>query len=131
VAALDLGQSLGVEVIVVGPELPELFDEATAVFPAGNLRDEVGGASELDVDPQRLLEVGQRLKQAILVRNEENVHVDRAVAPTAEHGRGVTGQIDSYVAAGRISQRLQQRPDAGGVSWGSHRRRARSARGVG
>jgi hypothetical protein len=56
VSALDLGQRLRVEVVVVEGDLPFAGDEYAALLPAGESRQEVCGRDQLDVQLQLALE---------------------------------------------------------------------------
>jgi hypothetical protein len=115
VPALDLRQGLGVGIVVVGGQRPLADDEQAPLPPARKLGDEVGGAHELDVDLQLLLEPREGPEERVLLGNHEDVGVDRRVAPPEQDGGGPSSEVEGRLLLGLPAERAQEAPQALGV----------------
>src|SRR5262245_14851681 len=98
--ALDLGQRLRVEVVVVEGQAPMLFDEGASVFPARELRNEVRRGSELHVDLEGFLQGWNRPEESVGFRGQLEVDVDRALPPAYENRRGSSREVRAAVHVG-------------------------------
>jgi len=112
VAALDLGQQLSAGIEVVVGEASDPLEERTAVLPARGHRNEVIGAGQLHVERERLLQAGEGTEQGVLFGDQLEVHVNRALPPSREHGGGAAGEVHSSVLAGFRGERGHETTDA-------------------
>jgi hypothetical protein len=104
VAALDLGEGLGGEVVMIEGELALAAREGAALAPARDLGDEVAGSGQLDVHLQALLEGRNGAQQAVALGFQLDVEVDGAGPPADEHRGGAPGEVEARVALGLGAQ---------------------------
>jgi len=95
VTTFDLGERLCREIVVVKRELTFLSHKRTPVGPARADRDEVLGRRQFDIQVQRLFQPGNRSQEAVLVRDELEVDVERRTPPSHEHRGSPTRQEDT------------------------------------
>ena len=89
VTAFDFRQCLRVRVVMVKGDLTDSCNEDASVLPAGQLRDEFGRGSELDVNLELLLQLRERAKQLVQFGEEADVDSTR---PPAEKYCGTTSR---------------------------------------
>src|SRR6266700_572218 len=111
VAALELGQRLGVRIEVVDREASLRGFEDAAALPVGGHRDEVGGGGQLDVDLELFLQTLDRPQQRLGLGGEQDIHVDRRGPPAPQDRGGAAGQVAGSLAVGAPPQRPQEAAD--------------------
>src|SRR6202521_396812 len=102
VAALDLGEGLSGEVVVVTGEPAFPAGAEAALAPARELGDEVTWRRELDVHLQPLFEGRDGPQQAVGLGFELDVEVDGAGAAAEQQGGGAAGEVEP-----RLAERLR------------------------
>ena len=83
--------------------------------PPRQLRDEVSGTCDLHVQLQLLLEAWQRPEEGVPLGNDQDVDVDRALAPAEQDGGRATGEIHGCLGVGLLAELLQEAPDPVGI----------------
>jgi hypothetical protein len=120
VTAFDLGQGLTVEIIVVEIELAVACDEDAALALAGQLGNEIGRSSELEVDLQLFLERMERLEKPGRLRLGMQVDIDRHLAPAMQDGGNSAREIDAALVGQRTAQLAHKVPDVIGLGFMAH-----------
>jgi hypothetical protein len=105
VASFDLGESLGIGIVVEDGELPVSFDEDGALLPTRECGDEVVRGGQFDVQFERALEFGQRAQEFVTLGSEGQVDVDRRRPPTVEYGRGAPDEVQVRALARSAAER--------------------------
>ena len=95
-AAHHLREELGVGIVVKEAHGVEGGDEDVAIGRAGQRRDEVLGASELDIHVVSLLDALDVAEDSLVVAVQ--VDVDRGLSPTRCYGGAPSHDIDAMMS---------------------------------
>ncbi len=133
-AALELRERLGIEVVVIEGNFPLADDEPAAVPPSGELGNEVRGRGELDVHRELFFQARDGPIENVIFRNHLDVEADGAGAPAEENRGDATGEVDTGFDLGFGSEspdelaypRLVYRPTHSAASSKLTRRRMRA-----
>ena len=106
--ALELGERLREEVVVMEGDPTLAPDQRAALLPSGHFGDELIGRGELDVDLERVLQRRNRLEQRVAVGDELQVDVERRGAPALEHRARAAGQVHADVRTAGLPERRQE-----------------------
>src|SRR5437899_12887343 len=95
-------------------------NEQAPAFPARRHRNEVLGRGQLDVDSELFLQPRDRPKQAIVLWNNENVDVNRALAPAEQDGGRPSCEVHSGLGVGFCTEVSHKAADAIRVGYLAH-----------
>src|SRR6185503_2078756 len=87
-------------------------DEGAPLLPARDLRNELIGRGQLDVELELLFDPGQRPEKSVRLGLDLDVHVDGARSPAEEDRRGSAGEVEMDVPIRLSSQLPHEAPDA-------------------
>src|SRR5438093_1618981 len=87
-------------------------DEGAAFLPPRQLRNEVGRQGQLDVDLQLVLEWRKKLQGLVTIRDEADVHVDRAATPGHQYRARPAGEVGARLDRRGRAKGLHECPNA-------------------